>query len=265
MLKPTFSSLIIVLAVLVMTPAYSQDIRTIAPGIASGESGSLPRLQVWPGSGLNISFSKTGEYIQKVWLDDPSRITTDFDAPISSGNAQSIHLKRINTLKFENLPTSPSTLLTVITNKNRYQFVLTYGKGNPQYYGVTVAQPKPSPTTRNIPGRLGGADTITSLRMGMLKALNEGLISPNQGNMVLVTRVNNVLRLVSTGRTLDEAAGLSGVSPQFLARLSSMGQTERFRQQLESNYSTSEPLNNSILELFYPKQRELLFEDKLNQ
>ena len=243
----TVSSISIVLAVLVTTPAYSQDIRTISPGRASGEQGALPRLQLWPGSGLNISFSKTGEYIQKVWLDDPSRITADFDAPINTGNAQSIHLKRINPLKFENLPTSPSTLLTVITNQNRYQFVLSYGKGSPQYYGVTIAQPVRRTVTE------GGSDLPSSLRMGLEKALSEGLISPNQGNMILVTRVNQAISLVAEGRTLNEAAALSGVSPQFLTRLQTMGQTEKFSQQLGTgpgvrNLSLEAPFDTSILD-----------------
>ncbi len=198
--------------------AQSKDVLTISPAIASGQQGNLPRLNLCQGSGLNLSFP-IGEYIQKVWLDDPSRITVDFDASINSKQARSIHLRRINPLKFDNLPQTNTTLLTVVTNKNRYQFIIGYGKGTPQYYGVTIASvPHQSPTNNT--------QWVTRVRSGLRVAQAQGLISPEQGNTILISRVHLVLGLVSTGVPLDLATSQSGVSMAFMNRLEQMGQIQ---------------------------------------
>lgn len=222
---------------LIVTPVWSQDVINIAPAIATGEQGSLPRLQLWEGSGLNISFSSTGETLSKVWLDDPSRITLDFDAPIDSGQAKAIHLRRINQLDFENLPKTSSTLLTVVTNKNRYQFILTYGTGNPEYYGVNIAQPSATLASSSL-----NLEWEQRIKRGLQKAKKQGLITREQGNMVLAERVNRVLTLVTTGKSLDEAASVAGVSLPFLQRLEEMGGEGRETEE-ESIPSELEPID----------------------
>ncbi len=208
----------IIAAVLVAVPAFSGDVLAISEAIATGKQGNLPRLKLWEGAGLNIHWQRTGEFIEKVWLDDPSRITLDFDADINSGNAQSIHLRRINSIKFRNLPQTSTTLLTIITNKNRYQFVISYGQGNPDYYGVTITQAQQSIST--------GLDWSTHVRQGLSQARELGLIAPDQGNQVLVERVEQVLSLVANGESVADAAFKTGVSLAFLNRLETMGQMD---------------------------------------
>ena len=218
MTKPVCSSLIsIILAISWVHPIWAKDILTIPPAVASGEQGRLPRLQLWPGSGLNISLDQTGEYIEKIMLDDPSRITFDVNAPLNSPEAQYIHLRRINQLKFKNLPTASTTLLTVITNKNRYQFVLGYGDGQPQYYGVTLVKANATvPLSDNVEG-------LAQVNAGLIKAIDEKLISAEQGNLVLVKRVKQLITLVSDGTPLNEALARVGLSRQFIDRLEEMG------------------------------------------
>ena len=246
MLKPTCSAFVgLIAAILVTAPAWSRDVITISPAIAAGEQGNLPRLSVWEGSGLNISFSGIGETINKVWLDDPSRITLDFDTSLKSGQAQSIHLKRINPLDFENLPKTSSTLLTVVTNKNRYQFILTYGTGQPQYYAVNIAVPTNNRTTAlNL-------EWGQQIRRGLSKARNQGLIAPEQGNMVLVERVHRVLALVAAGKSVESASLLAGVSMPFIQRLEQMGLETTQPRALNSpsnNHVELDPIDLRFLE-----------------
>ena len=88
-------------------------------------------------------FSALGESIYRVWLDDPSRITVDFDSDPQNAGAQVIHLRRIEMLDFEGLPAAPRTLLTVVTVDNAgqrtvYQFPIFYGSGVPSYSTVAL-------------------------------------------------------------------------------------------------------------------------------
>lgn len=127
------------------------SVRTIPVGEARGELPSFPTLTIWEETGLNINFIPTGEVVKKVWLDDPSRLGVDFDGILcvaESGNcsdtgATVIHLRRINPIKFPQLPKTQATLLSVVTQgkdgaKNLYQFHVAYGRGQPQYVAVNI-------------------------------------------------------------------------------------------------------------------------------
>ena len=102
-------------------PSLAIEVNNMSSSQAEGRTGAIPRLQVWPGVGLNLNFVAMGEYIYKVWLDDPSRITIDFDLPIDTGQAQIIHLRRIEGLEFDHLPATTSTILTVVAQTRQEQ------------------------------------------------------------------------------------------------------------------------------------------------
>ncbi|MDJ0598908.1 MAG: hypothetical protein QNJ37_08735 [Crocosphaera sp.] len=250
MTKQLCSSLIsLILAVSLVHPVWAKDILTIPPAMASGEQGRLPRLQLWPGSGLNISLDQTGEYIKKIILDDPSRITFDVNAPLNSPDAQYIHLRRINQLNFKNLPTASTTLLTVITNKNRYQFILGYGEGQPQYYGVTLVK-----ANENVFLSYNG-EWLDKINAGLRKAIDENLISAEQGNLVLVERVNRLLTLVADGTPLNDALAMVGLSRQFIDRLEHIGTKT---QPLKSEETQEENLDDLMLEWFFSRPNQIL-------
>jgi hypothetical protein len=120
----------------------AQLVRQISQSQAQGLTGNEAQVTVWAGSGTNVDFTRTGEQIQRAWVDDPSHMVVDFDAPLCnggggncSGGASFIHLRRVTGIHFPNLPETPSTLLTVITRSSQnpvprqYLFQVTYGSG----------------------------------------------------------------------------------------------------------------------------------------
>ncbi|WP_107666791.1 hypothetical protein [Cyanothece sp. BG0011] len=119
-------------------------------------SGSYPTLSVWPGSGLTLNFTKLNESVKQVWLDDPSKLVLDYAGELCNvpcrGGVKVLHLKRVQGLQFENLPSTPITTLTVVTvgsdGEKIYKFRLTYGKGSANYLTITLnpTEYKPSPS-----------------------------------------------------------------------------------------------------------------------
>ena len=63
-------------------PALANSAINLSTSHAEGRTGSIPTLTVWQGMGLSLNFSGTGERVVKAWLDDPSRLTLDFDTPL---------------------------------------------------------------------------------------------------------------------------------------------------------------------------------------
>jgi hypothetical protein len=111
----------------------------VAVGIAMGIFGNhfqanAAELPIHLGHGTTLNFRNTGERVQRVWLDDPSQVTIDFDdvncrIPDKPCMAQVIHLRRIQRLKFQNLPTTSTTSLTIVTDKSIHQFQLVFPSG----------------------------------------------------------------------------------------------------------------------------------------
>ncbi|MBE9018985.1 hypothetical protein IQ272_23105 [Chroococcidiopsidales cyanobacterium LEGE 13417] len=143
-------------------PLLAASVRTIPMREARGEAGRIPTLTIWEETGLNINFIPTGEVVKKVWLDDPSRLGVDFDGTLcleaencSDAGATVIHLRRINPIKFPQLPKTQATLLSVVTQgedgaKNLYQFHIAYGQGKPQYVSVNIAPATNFPLSQQL-------------------------------------------------------------------------------------------------------------------
>lgn len=188
---------------------------------ATGEFGLPPVLSVYRGSGLNISFIPLSQKLRKVWLDDPSQLTVDFDAPLEKG-ASVIHLKRINPLNFSQIPKSDRTLLTVITTssqgqQSRYQFRLTYGnQGKPSCYGVSVV---PDPVSLVASASYLPIELESNLLAGLAIAKSRGLISSEQGNLALERRVKQYISLRKQGLEEEQAQQRAKISQGFLDRL----------------------------------------------
>lgn len=204
-----------------------ESVCSISSATARGETGNLPLLTVYRGSGLNISFSPLSQRIVKVWLDDPSRITVDFDAPLSKG-AGVIHLKRIEPVNFPRIPRSASTLLTVIVadagapdgrnrSNERYQFRIAYGeRGRPSCYGYDIV---PERVALSNPANGLPLEVESLLREGLAIAESRGTISAEAGNTVLKTRVRRYIELRKRGIGEEEARQRAKVSQAFLDRL----------------------------------------------
>lgn len=204
-------------------------VRTISVEQARGQQGDLPTILVWAGSGVNLNFLPTGERIQRVWLDDPSRITLDFDAPLCQNTqerdrnctrsaASIIHLKRIHPLKWAGLPQAERTLLTVLTEgvqgRQLYQFQIAYGAGKPQYTTLEV-RPKSAmaaPSANSI--------NLRQVEQGLQVALQRKWVEPDAP---VVNKVNQFLTRVRTGSDVTIAAQQTGISLALVHKLAGLG------------------------------------------
>ena len=204
----------------------------ISSFVATGNSESeIPLIKLSPGYGVNISFIPTGETIEKVWLDNPSIASLDVDGCLSGlgkgceedTGATVLHLRRIKPLDFTQLPSTTTSLLTVITkgsDKRRvYVFRIVPGNATPKFHTIEITDDKEE---FNI-NRLGNTtDTINLLLLnrGFLVALQQRLISLKSP---LIPRVRNFLVSIRAGEQINMAARKNGISLQLVNRLIELG------------------------------------------
>jgi hypothetical protein len=207
-------------------------VRQLSEAQAQGLTDGGAKISVWPGSGTNLDFTRTGEVIQRVWLDDPSRLTLDFDGSLcgqgNSGNcdgagASVIHLRRVTGIHFENLPETAFTLLTVVTASPQghkvYQFQVNYGSGEPQYATVAIA-PDNSAQSSTIVTTSGRTASLVSVELGLRSAIATNLITTDSP---LISQVQDFLARVRNGTDLKAAADAVGISLAVVSRLAEMG------------------------------------------
>ncbi len=221
-LKHLLSVSLLTFSLIVPTATQAASpLKTITVEQARGRSSQLPTILVWIGSGINLSFIPTGETIQRVWLDDPSRVTLDFDAPLCQGrdgrscgktSTSVIHLRRIRPLNWAGLPQASSTLLTVITEgsagRQIYQFRVAYGSGTPQY------------STLEVRGNGSGSIRLSRVERGLQVAIAKGLVNSNAR---IIAKVNQFLTLSRNGTEVSAAAQRSGVSLKLVNKLAELG------------------------------------------
>jgi hypothetical protein len=142
--------------------ANNAVLRSVFSCQAQGLGGLIPTIKIWYQQGTNLSFIPAGEVIKKVWLNDPSQVTLDFDGPVcmqfgqdsnsSAGDCKNsaanvIQLRRIQKLDIPGLPPTDNTLLTVVTEaqgtNKLYTFRVLYGTDNPEYHTLAIF-PDPS-------------------------------------------------------------------------------------------------------------------------
>lgn len=211
-----------------ISSVQAQSVVAIPADRAQGLTGVTPVVYLWSGYGTNLSFLPTNERIVQVWIDDPARVTLDFDEPLCptaaasdcvSGNPSIIHLRRIKGLDFEHLPSASGTLLTVITettNGDRYlyEFRIEFGDGDPDYHTVAVQPSSP------IHSLLGSGD----VRRGLEIAASRDLIHPAQD---LWQRLQTFLNLTQQGLEIPVAAEQAGVSLELITQLAEWGARAR--------------------------------------
>ncbi|MCJ8279875.1 MAG: hypothetical protein MJK14_08110 [Rivularia sp. ALOHA_DT_140] len=167
-LKLPLSSIIFSTASILMASsvlANNAVLRSIFSCQAQGLGGAIPTIKVWYQQGTNLSFIPAEETIKKVWLDDPSQVTLDFDGPmcvqfgqdVDNGDCEDsaasvIHMRRIQKLDIPGLPHTDNTLLTVITEadqkKRLYTFRVLYQEGSPEYNTLAVFPDPPNSGVR---------------------------------------------------------------------------------------------------------------------
>jgi hypothetical protein len=203
--------------------------------------GKFPTLLVWPGAGLTVNLSGlTNEYVKQIWLDDPSKLTLDYAGNLCivlpcTGGVKVLHLKRITGLQFQNLPSTSLTTLTVVTispqGERIYKFILTYGKGKPQYMVAnllpTVASKPPNltrvaltdkKTSRGIPP---APERIALYEKGLILARQE--LGTTTRNRLVLTRFALFLEDIKAGYGEEEARGRNNLSQSTLDSILQLG------------------------------------------
>ncbi len=211
------------------SPAPDGAIRQISIDEAIGQSSQPVSLQLAEGYGLNISWD-TGELVEKVWIDDPSFLTLDFDGCLSTERAECktsgatvLHLRRINKIHFSGLPPSTSsTLLTAVTvapsGKHRV-YIFQVKTGASQQYrtvdivNVGVQSVRPPTHYRLLTEAVADWEILSN---GLEVAVQRHLIESDQP---LFRRIQGFLARVKNGEQLDSAASSSGISLKLVDRL----------------------------------------------
>ncbi len=237
------TSVIVLSTVAAGTPAIALPIvHEISQTQAQGLNGTGAQITVWSGSGTNIDFTRTGETIQKAWLDDPSRLTVDFDGNLCGGGnrgdcnasgASIIHLRRVTGIHFPNLPSTASTLLTVVTQSHQgrkiYLFEVTYGSGHSQYADVAI-----TPDVQMADGiQIQGHRTANwnDIEQGLQRAVEQHLISEDSP---IIVRVREFLAQVRNGTPMQQALQASGATLAVITHLAEMGYSSVFTTEAKS-------------------------------
>ncbi|MGD1871561.1 MAG: hypothetical protein ACFB02_00760 [Mastigocoleus sp.] len=208
-------------------------VRQITQEIATGHSSNkIPKIELSPGHGVNISFIQVKEIVEKVWLDNPGIASLDVDGCLSglrqecnSQGATVIHLRRINPLKITQLPSSNASLLSVVTRgkngRKIYVFRVAMGK-SPNYHTLEI-----TPDTNRINGQkkirfsnINNTVKMQRISQGLRIVQKRGLISYKSS---LWRRIENFFTFLRMGESINKAAFKSGISLQLVNRLMELG------------------------------------------
>jgi hypothetical protein len=214
-----------------------QGVKQVSADIATGNSAQrIPKIELSPGYGVNISFIKSGEIVEKVWLDNPSFVSLDVDGCLTGLSQQCkeegatvIHLRQINRLKLPQLPSTSTSLLTAIargkSGRKVYLFRVAVGNKVPNYHTIEVIS-----TINTIPestnfSSINNIRNLQKISRGLNIAQKQGLISTESP---LWKRIEHFLMNVKTGKSINIAAHNNGISIQLVNRLIELGNTETF-------------------------------------
>lgn len=206
---------------------------------AAAGGNSLQTIKIWPGYGLNLSFLATDERVEKLWLDNPSRIAIDSNGclPTTQGPAaascnadslpQVLRLRQIRPIAFPGviLPPNGESLLSVIVvgpaGRRLYQFrVLLPPSGVPEYYTISLVPDSQGPSLvelspyRRVP--------IEAVQRGVERAVQTKLIPYRSP---LWAKTQNFIALVNSGETVQAAASRAGVSNALIVKLAELGES----------------------------------------
>ncbi len=197
------------------------------------------RVELGSTQGVNISFLKSGEVIQRVWIDDPSRIVVDFDgclAPSAEGGsggscgaangARFIHVRQLRSAI--ELPEEMSTgeggysLMTILTNADKvYQIQLVLGSGRPPHSLVEIIPaPPPAPAQMVSLSQQYNQEILAQLSRGLAVAEAQGLIDTTSD---AYGYVKDMIARMQFGTSFADAQTQSNTPSSLIARLRSLG------------------------------------------
>ena len=213
------------------TPTWAQATRTISNRAARGDHAPV-RVEIHPGHGVTLNFRPVGAVVRRAWLDDPSQVTLDFDdtrcamvAAPGECAATVIHLRRIQPLAFPGLPTTATTTLTIVTDRDLYTFQLAFPRSGAPAYSILAIQPDtPSPHAAAIlTTQIASPAGVQGVERGLLEAQRRNLVATGDP---LWERIQALLEQLKQGRPLREAAQTTGVSEALVVRLVELGRSD---------------------------------------
>jgi hypothetical protein len=227
--------------------------------LQQAEAGAVS-IQVWPGSGTNLDFTNTGQFVYRAWLDDPSRVQVDTDTPIENANAQIIHLRKIHQINVEGLPSTGVTLLSVATidaagQRYLYQFPVSYGDARPAYATISLvpgASRQGAAIGTAYNGTAYNGIDLATFEAGISQLILNGTIA---GNGPMHERLASFVAAVRNGSTPAEAAQTAGVSQAVIAEVEAVGAASR-ADQLRLELSVEDASDSQIEPLVHPQLEE---------
>ncbi len=220
----------------VIASEIKQSVKQIPQGIATGHnSQNIPKVELSPGYGVNISFIKSDEIVEKVWLDNPTFASLDVDGCLSTEGkecekegATVIHLRRINPLKVRQLPLSNTSLLTVIakgkSERKIYLFKVGTGDKTPTYHTLEIIPDSQIVPENTQETNIKNINELQLLSRGLRIVNSRGLISQESR---LWSRIANFLVKIRMGESINSAARKSGISMRLINRLIELGSFRR--------------------------------------
>lgn len=227
---PAVNSSIDATSVPVLAP--SRDIVSVEQAL--GNSGSPYRVFLSPGTGVSISVPD-GEFIEKVWLDNPSEIVVDANGCLSGlpkigeckGEATALHLRSIERLNFPGVLVAPSSLLSIIAatpdgKRNIYLFEIIPSAGGKQTI-FSIAIERPQPVVAIVPQvaeTRPKAISALAVERGASIAATASIYPPNSP---IWNRVRDFVSRLKGGQGVGAAAAAAGVSLELLYKLQTLG------------------------------------------
>lgn len=205
-------------------PAWAGRVLRVTTEAA--QEGKVPITVYVEGGGVLLDFSPTGERIQKIAIDDPSRIVVDHCLVTRScppNPSPIIRLFRSTGITFQDIPTASTTMLSVETTDaqgdyHSYIFPISIGKGRGTVSKVLIGAVDPVPQHR-IAGPPPRPAAITAAQGAKEAEARSLLVDP-----VLKGRVRQYLQLVNSGMNRSQAAQKAGISMALVNRLEQLGQ-----------------------------------------
>lgn len=206
----------------------SSSLLRVVKTTTQGQSNQLHPIDVSlaNGHGVTLSFLPSNQIITKAWLDNPSFVVIDGDGCLQGlpgalncdgPGAKVLHLKRIKDLNIPGLPSTNTSLLTVITTGPDGGGIYLYRihkSARPNSLIFEMVPPPPEPPQLSSP-------LITQLERGIL-------IASNQGNIenwdALKPQLRRVVIYLQQGQTLSESLSRSEVSWDLVGQILELGE-----------------------------------------
>jgi hypothetical protein len=209
---------------------------------------SVQRVVIGNTQGVTLSWLQTGETLQRVWLDDPSRVVVDFDGCLPSallnsgeggnstdqcGDAQVMRVRQLNQrIEFPvNVTASRGNLvsLTVVTTnpagqRKIYQFQLVLTGSAPPISLINII---PAPAL--APAQL--TSVSQEYQQTILRQLSQGLAYAEASKLIdtgspAYTQLRQAIALMQQGTPFAQAVQQSNVPNALIDRIRSYGRTQ---------------------------------------